>query len=82
MALPEKHELLPDLLYLFVLGPCLGGHLSEADAPVVTTPERLRSETHPRRAQETTVSLLSSDAAFERQVVIGFHRSGSVIQEW
>jgi len=24
MALPEKHELLPDLLYLFVLGPCKG----------------------------------------------------------
>ena len=24
MALPEKHELRPDLLYLFVLGPCKG----------------------------------------------------------
>jgi len=57
-------------------------HLSEADAPVVTTRERLRSETHPRRAPDTTVSLLSSDAALERQVVIGFDRNGSVIQEW
>jgi hypothetical protein len=57
-------------------------HLSEADAPVVTTRERLRGDTHPRRAQETTVSLLSSDAALERQVVIGFDRNGSVIQEW
>ena len=57
-------------------------HLSEADAPVVTTRESLRMETHPRRAQETTVSLLSSDAAFERQVVIGFDRNGSVIQVW
>ena len=57
-------------------------HVSEADAPVVTTRESLRMETHPRRAQETTVSLLSSDAAFERQVVIGFDRNGSVIQVW
>ena len=53
MALPEKHELLPDLLYLFVLGPCKGetvllrvppGHWMVIDSFQVGRPHRPAAE--------------------------------------
>ena len=57
-------------------------HDSETDEPVITTRQRLLRGEHPRKTGERPASLLETDVALDRQLVIGFDRNGSIIQEW
>jgi len=57
-------------------------HDSETDEPVITTRQRLLRGDHPRKTGERPASLLETDAALDRQLVIGFTPVGTVAQEW
>ena len=57
-------------------------HDSETHEPVITTLQSLMRGDHPVKTGERPASLLETDAALDRQLVIGFTPDGTVAQEW
>ena len=57
-------------------------HDSETDEPVITTRQSLMRGGHPGKTEERPASLLETDAALDRQLVIGFTPDGAVAQVW
>ncbi|MGO9465695.1 MAG: hypothetical protein ACLQIB_18150 [Isosphaeraceae bacterium] len=57
-------------------------HNSETHEPVATTRQSVARGGHPERTGERPGNLLETDAALNRQVVIGFTRDGTVARKW
>jgi hypothetical protein len=57
-------------------------HDKETDEPVITTRQSLMRGDHPRKTEERPASLLETDAALDRQLVVGFTPDGAIAQVW
>jgi len=55
-------------------------HDKETDEPVITTRQSLMRGDHPRKTEERPASLLETDAALDRQLVVGFTPDGAIAQ--
>jgi hypothetical protein len=57
-------------------------HVSEAEDPCVTTRGELRDQSRPVRTHLLEDNLMTTAAALDRQVVVGFDPKGTIAEEW
>ncbi len=57
-------------------------HECENEDPCVTTRREIRDQSRPRRLQILDGKFMETPAALDRQVVVGFDRAGSIVNEW